>query len=703
MKDVLQKDQNCWRIERADKVAFVVDGENYFPAVRQAILKARHSIFLVGWDIHSAVELDRSDGAGDAPNTLGDLLDYCAGRNPGLRIYVLNWDFAMIYTLEREFFPQYKLQWKSHPRVEFCLDGNHPTGASQHQKLVVLDDCVAFSGGFDLAQWRWDSRQHEPEEPRRRDPIGRSYQSFHDVQIAVSGPAARAVGELARARWYGAEGCEPATAATTDEVDCWPEELAPAMTDVDVAFALTRPEWNGQRELRQVEALFLDSIAAAERFIYIENQYFTSHVIGEALEASLKRKDGPEIIMVLPDESRGWLEQHTMDVLRCRLLRRLRAADCHNRLRVYYPRLKNGDSLLVHAKVMIVDDNFLRIGSANLSNRSMGLDTECDAAILTVQDTEPSEAVADFRRDLMAEHLGRSKADMAAAEGRHGSLIDAVESLREGKRTLTPITREVPEKLDRMVPDSAVIDPEKPIDPQALFRYIVRGSEKRGLTQYFRLAALIAGILALAALWRWTPLSELLNISSIEAAAEWIERSPMTPPLVFFAFVIGSIAAVPLTLMIIGTIAVFGPLSGFLYSLSAAEVAAIVTFLIGRKLGGGVKHRLAGSRLNVIKRKLTRPGLLGIMVLRVVPVAPFTVINVAAGASNISLRDFAIGSFLGMLPAIAALAFLADRITAAFAVPDAGSVISLVLGALLVVAAMWALHAWAKKRQRARG
>src|SRR5690606_4236583 len=98
----------------------------------------------------------------------------------------------------------------------------------------------------------------------------------------------------------------------------------------------------------------------------------------------LAERDGPEIVLVLRLLSHGWLEEHTMHVLRSRLIQRLRKADRHGRFHVYYPHvpgLKPHCCLDVHSKLMVVDERILRIGSANLCNRSMSLDTECDVAL----------------------------------------------------------------------------------------------------------------------------------------------------------------------------------------------------------------------------------------------------------------------------------------------------------------------------------
>ncbi len=204
------------------------------------------------------------------------------------------------------------------------------------------------------------------------------------------------------------------------------------MHNVPVAIARTVADYDGHEGVREVEQLYLDSIAAAERFIYIENQYLTAHCIGQALSQRLRQRQGPEVVIVMPEKTGGWLEQHTMDVLRSRLVKQLRAADRDDRLRLYYPQLSSTSdvSLMVHAKVMVIDDRLLRVASSNLSNRSMGLDCECDLAIEAQPGDETSQAIERFREQLIAEHLGVEPAGINAAMQRERSLIKGIESLR---------------------------------------------------------------------------------------------------------------------------------------------------------------------------------------------------------------------------------------------------------------------------------
>ncbi|HCD06028.1 MAG TPA: hypothetical protein DEQ60_11970, partial [Methylophaga sp.] len=332
---------------------------------------------ILAWDIDSRLRLVRGEKQTDAPAELGDLINAVLEQKPELNFYILNWDWAMLYTLEREWLPLFRPGWKKQDRLHYQLDGECPFGGSQHQKIVVIDDKIAFCGGIDPGKHRWDSSDHAPEDKRRIDPDNVAYPPFHDMQMLVDGEAAKSLAELARERWLKATG-QQLTQPPHYVEDIWPHYIRPDFQQVNIAISRTQPEFEGQPEITEVETLYLDAIAAAEKLIYIENQYFTSWKVAEVLAQRLAESDGPEVVIVCPKMTGGWLEQHTMDVLRSRVSRKLCDADKHDRLRICYPHHEALGEMYIslHSKMMIVDDCFLRIGSANLSNRSMGLDSE---------------------------------------------------------------------------------------------------------------------------------------------------------------------------------------------------------------------------------------------------------------------------------------------------------------------------------------
>lgn len=705
MQKILSESSNCWRLSNADRIAYLIDGENYFRAVREAFCMAKRCIFIIGWDIHSEVRLVRGNDPDGYPEKLGALLDHLTHERSGLNVYILSWDFAMLYAMEREFFPKYKLRWKSNDKVHFCLDGNHPVGASQHQKLVVVDDQIAFCGGLDLSKWRWDTSAHPRDHDLRIDPDNKPYPPFHDVQMLVDGDAAAALGDLARERWTIATDSQAVEADRVIEADQWPPSVDVVQEKVKVGIARTLPEYKGRKEIREVERLYLDSIASAQSFIYMENQYLSSHRVVSALADRLREPDGPQVVIVMPEKTGGWLEQHTMDVLRARVLQQLRDADEHDRFRIFYVRLAKDPhvSLMVHAKVMIIDDAFARVGSANTSNRSMGLDSECDIAVESSDTQDCGTTITAFRRKLLAEHLDVAVDEIATAEQTHASLIEAIESLRGGERTLAPLLDEVSTDVDAWVPESDLLDPEKPIEPDEFLDQIVSPDQRKPAYRYLlRVGLLLVTLLTLAAIWRWTPLSDWLNIERVEAIANWIRNSSFTPVLVLAAYVIGGLAVVPVTLMIVATMTVFEPWIGAAYALLGTQFSAMVAFGLGHLVGRDAVSRIAGSRVNRLSRKLSERGVFTIITLRIVPVAPFTVINVIAGVSDIKFRDFAIGSFIGILPGVLAISLLADRIIASLQNPSLTSIVILVAAIVVVISALTLLRYWLNRKGKNR-
>jgi phosphatidylserine/phosphatidylglycerophosphate/cardiolipin synthase-like enzyme len=449
--------RNCWRIERASRLSVIVDAADYFAAARKAMLAAEKRIMLIGWDFDARIRLVPGDEM-----TLGEFVLWLVRRRPELEVYLLRWDMGALKTVFRGTTILTLGRWMLHKRIHTKLDGHHPTGASHHQKIVVIDDCFAFCGGIDMTGDRWDTRAHRDEDPDRRRPGGRAYDPWHDATTALEGPAAAALGELARERWRCAGGKELARVEARSQ--CWPEGLTHQFADVDVAISRTRPEMPELPAVREIEQLSLDLIAGAERHIYAESQYFASRRIAEALALRLAEPDGPEVVLINPTKADGWLEQVAMDTARARLFEALRRRDRHGRLRLYHPCTEAGAPIYVHAKILIVDDRMLRVGSSNFNNRSLGLDSECDVTIDARLPANESAAAAirAIRDDLIAEHLGVAPRLVRDQVRKSGSLIATIEKLRGPGRSLRPY--EVPDlnAVEAWLAEHEALDPEAP-------------------------------------------------------------------------------------------------------------------------------------------------------------------------------------------------------------------------------------------------
>ncbi|WP_245293340.1 phospholipase D-like domain-containing protein [Mongoliimonas terrestris] len=468
---ILEPGRNCWRIEQADRMTVIIDAADYFAVVRQAILAARHTVYLIGWDFDTRVSLDHRADDG-APKVLGAFLEWVAENRPAVTIRLLKWDVGVLFALGRGSTPLFVLDWLTHRNVKLRLDGAHPRGSAHHQKIVVIDDALAFCGGIDITADRWDTREHLDLDPRRTRPTTRRlYGPWHDVTTAVSGPAAAALGDVARERWHRATGetLDPPPPVPP----LWPDRLPVMVRDVPVAVARTVPAHGGQAEVREIERLYLDAIGAARRTLYMESQYFASRVIAEAIAERLAEAGGPEIVVVNPLTADGWLEETVMGGARAILLDRLGKADRDGRFRIYYPVAWKGTAVYVHAKVLIADDRLLRVGSSNLNNRSLGYDTECDLA-LEAGGAAVRAVIRGLRADLLGEHLAvEPEAVDAAMAAAGGSLIGAIEALRGPDRSLRPFEAPDCGPIQSELADSMTLDPES-ARPGALSRRLSR-------------------------------------------------------------------------------------------------------------------------------------------------------------------------------------------------------------------------------------
>jgi len=698
--------RNCWRIERTDRAAFLIDGEAYFAAVRDALARARRSFFIIGWDIDSRMELVPGGARDGFPEPLGDFLNAIVAGRRGIRGYVLSWDFAMLYSMEREWLPIYKLDWRTHRRLSFRLDDRHPPGTCHHQKVVVVDDAVAFVSGYDLTRARWDTSAHANDDPRRVDHRGQPYPPFHDVGIVVGGNCARALGELARERWRRVTGRTPRRIVQAPVDDVWPRDIEADLTNVDVAIARTEPVFDGRPAVSEIRHLYLDAIAAAQRTIFAENQYFTSRTITKAFAQRLAEPDPPDIALVSPYIQCGWLENSTMGVLRARNHRTLRAADRQSRYRLYSPILPWLDHevccLNVHSKVLIVDDDLAMIGSANLADRSLGIDTECNLALESRGDPRICRAIAGLRERLLAEHLDRSPEEIAAATAGTGRLHRAIDLLaRERSRTLKAFDPAVDPTLDALVPPHHVLDPEKPIDPDAIVADLVPEEHIRSSARYWLIASAFV-VLALAAMaWRFTPLSEWFAFDRLVDIGVAMREHPWAPLATMVIFVIAGLVLFPLSVLIVVTAIVYGPVLGPIYTLSGAALSGTVTFWIGRKLGRETVRKLAGRRVNDLSRALGKRGFLPVVVARLLPVGPYSIVNVVAGASHIGWRNFLLGTVIGLAPGVITTSVFIDRTIAAIREPNASTFALLVLIVAAIVALAWTLQRVVRTRARA--
>jgi phospholipase D1/2 len=282
----------------------------------------------------------------------------------------------------------------------------------------------------------------------------------------------------------------------------------------------------------------------------------------------------------------------------------------------------------------------------------------------------------------------------------HG-LLRTVDLLRSDRR-LDVMDPAITPEMAMLTVDNAVFDPERPITPDELVAQFVPKDARKPVPQRLiglGLLALMLGLLAVA--WRATPLGQVVNLASLVSLAERLESMPFTPAIAIASFALAASLMVPVTLLIAVTGIVFGPFAGALYAIAGSVLGAALTYGVGAWIGRETVRELLGARVNRLSRRIAKRGIAAVMVVRVLPIAPFLVINVVAGASHIGLRDFLIGTLFGMTPGIVLTVTFAHHLAEAARRPTAGTIAVLVVVALILIASALGLQKLFARREAA--
>ena len=471
MTQLLVPGTTCRRNARATRSRLLIDARDYYCAFYAEAIRAERSILLAGWQFDSQVELLRGEDRQGAqgPVHLLPFLEALSKEKPELQVHILAWDYSAVFAMEREWLQRVLFSWTTPANVHFRFDGSHPLGASHHQKFAVIDGQFAFVGGIDLASARWDDREHRLHNPLRFEH-GEPQKPYHDVMAFVSGQAARSLEALFAERWRTATG-EPLELPPPRNAEREPAfEQGLPIESSEVGISCTECSASENAACSEILALYKAAFAAAERLIYIETQYFTANPMLEALSARMREpgRSGLQIVIVMPNAADSEKERIVLGAAQDRLLSSLRttAEETGCALRIYATLADSDDgakvATFIHSKILIVDDRPLCVGSANLTHRSLLLDTELGLAWEdTGSDGPTAQSITRARAELLGEHSGAAPdPDFFAVEG----LVERLDALVRGgksrlfERELT-MTESAPAiHLER------VFDPDKPLD-----------------------------------------------------------------------------------------------------------------------------------------------------------------------------------------------------------------------------------------------
>jgi phosphatidylserine/phosphatidylglycerophosphate/cardiolipin synthase-like enzyme len=376
------------RVRSGNTVDVLIDGAEALPVIAEELERARSHIHLSGWYFSPDFALVRDGEQVVLRNLLAELAERVDVR-------VLAWAGAPIplFRPSRGDVRKMRDQLTGRTRIQSGLDRKERPMHCHHEKTIVIDDRVAFVGGIDLTSEtgdRYDSNEHPA-----RGSLG-----WHDATARITGPAVRDVAEHFRMRW--------------DEVTG--ETLAPVAAaepagEIDLQIVRTVPEHiysaAPRGDFRILES-YLRALQAAERFIYLENQFLWSPEVAAVLQAKLADPPDPDfrLLLLLPskptsgaDDTRGVLAELVEEdgdrgrLLACTLYARLGSLS---------------DPVYIHAKIGIIDDAWLTLGSANLNEHSLFNDTEMN---LVAHD---HDLALRTRRRLWAEHLELSVDELPA-------------------------------------------------------------------------------------------------------------------------------------------------------------------------------------------------------------------------------------------------------------------------------------------------
>jgi phosphatidylserine/phosphatidylglycerophosphate/cardiolipin synthase-like enzyme len=393
------------------ELEILVDGASALPRIAEAIAAARSHVHIAGWHITPGFGLTRDEHARSLRDLLGE-------RAEAVDVRVLLWAGAPVpvFKPSRSAVRDVHAELVRGTRVRCALDSHERPMHCHHEKLVIVDGEIAFVGGIDLTSLggdRFDGSEHS-----MRGRLG-----WHDACSRITGPAVADVCEHFDARWH---------AATGERLDRAP---APSQTgDVELQVVRTVPEqiyeFLPAGDFRILEA-YTRALRSAQELIYLESQFLWSAQVVEILAGKLREPPSERFraVVLLPSKP-----NNGADTTRGQLAALVRADDGAGRFLAATITARTGrlaGPLYVHAKIGIVDDAWLTIGSANLNEHSFFNDTE-----MNVVTCDPTLA-RDTRLQLWGEHLDRSVQEVA---GDPTSVIDEL---------WRPIAIEQRERLER--------------------------------------------------------------------------------------------------------------------------------------------------------------------------------------------------------------------------------------------------------------
>lgn len=644
----------------------IVCGKSYFKRLKESFLGAKKSIYICGWSLNLKTIMDANG------TTLEDVL---FSLPETVEIKILIWDYIIFYIPDRDPFMALHLAVKNKKNIQFERFDFHPVMSSMHAKMAIVDEETLFLGGIDIDLERRDGEYNLANDPERQEKGGQKYQPFRDYALKFQGDSAVFFTGLFKQLWKSqlAQRSEFVSETVSHE-------------DSNVFFTRTIPKFKDNP--KDVSSFKMHSwlIANAKKYIYIENQYLTSDKIVDALVQRLSEVDGPEVVIVVSYGKMPIIEKVSMGALLTESVKALLKSDPHKRLKVY-TLVSSGENVSeyvkVHSKCMLVDDYFLKIGSSNINNRSMEFDYELDAVVMGAE-------VAEYKRQIFSTLLTHGEdcelemddsviRTFEAAKKRYGKLVEVKDILRE---------------------ESAIAEYKDylPLDKSQMTFFERMGQTfiQKSVLEKINLKMMGGAVLLVLILVGAAVVDPEEAKSALDEVIVWLNISNglALMAVFFFGYLILGSFFFPLNAYIFLCGAYFGMFEAFGLAVGGALGSATLSYGVGAFFKSEIEADSKIEKINQLRRLLKRNSLKTLIFLRMVPVAPFPLVNLVCGKLGVGFWKYFLGTALGVAPGSFVLIFLEQRLIDLIKAPDAGSIIVFVL---ILIAGFFGLN-FVKKR-----
>ncbi|MBC77697.1 MAG: hypothetical protein CME64_16955 [Halobacteriovoraceae bacterium] len=652
----LPKDTYFYSLQDDDP-ELIICANAYFKTIRQHFEQAQESILICGWSFNMDIVM------GEDGKTLKEVL---FSLPETVKVKILIWDYPIFYVADRDPFIGLSIALQNKSNIHFERFDFHPLLSSMHSKMVVVDNKDLFVGGIDLDLERRDGEYNKSDDPVRVDKDGEVFKPFRDYAFHFKSQNTKKFSSFFDQLWESQAGQKSFLETNHSE------------GEGNVLFSRTIPKFKGNPQDRSSFKMHKWLIQNAQDYIYIENQYLTSEKIVELLVEVLKKENGPEVVIVVSYGKMPFIEKMSMGALLTDYVNTLLSNDPHNRLKIYT--LFTGDDnereyVKIHSKCIIADDRYLKIGSSNINNRSMEFDYELDALYV-------GEKVVEFKNRIFKTLLG------------YGEPIDIRKSIIKTFELAKEKHNKIVEVKDILHDKSIMVEYKDylPLDKREMTFFERAGqmfiTKKRFVMMNYKIV-IGAAMLCLAVLG-----ALYVNPGQVDSFVKAflstfnVESSLLLMGVFFLSYTALGPIFFPLNAYIFLCGAYLDLGHAFITAIAGALSVASISYWFGAFFGAEIKAESKIEKVKQLKRLLKRNSLLTLVFLRVVPVAPYPLVNMVCGKFRVGFAKYITGTFIGVLPGTTALIFFEKQLIELFQSPSLANIITIAIVVILFLFGM---------------